>query len=156
MFQDRLEQSLLQTQRDRCTMALVFIDVDHFKEVNDMLGHQAGDAVLQEVAVRLKTCVRKADTLARLGGDEFTAILCDLKHASDAAKVARNILSRMALPLTLDGETCHVSVSVGIALHPDDGSTAEDLLKCADQAMYAAKHGGRNQFQFFHAAQAGN
>jgi diguanylate cyclase len=153
MFLDRLERSLLQAERDRCSMALVFIDVDHFKTVNDRLGHSAGDAVLQEVAARLRACIRKADTLARLGGDEFTAILCNVKHASDAATVARNILDRMALPLQIEGKACHISVSLGIALYPEHATSADGLLKCADQAMYTAKHNGRGQLQFFSPVQ---
>jgi diguanylate cyclase (GGDEF)-like protein len=152
MFTDRLERNLLQTDRDGLALALLFIDVDHFKEINDSRGHPVGDALLQEVAMRLQACVRKVDTVARLGGDEFTVILYDLQAVEDAGNVAQNILSKLQEPCQLQGEPYVISASVGIALYPADATKASDLLKNADQAMYQAKRQGRCRLAFFSAA----
>lgn len=149
MFADRLERNLLQADRDRLALALLFIDIDHFKEVNDNRGHAIGDALLQEVALRLQVCVRKVDTVARLGGDEFTVILYDLQGRDDAGKVAQNMLNKLAEPWLLQGESYVISASIGIALYPADAAKALDLLKNADQAMYQAKRQGRGQFGYF-------
>lgn len=149
MFNDRLERNLLQAERDQLSLALLFIDVDHFKNVNDTHGHHIGDALLKEVAARLQTCVRKVDTVARLGGDEFTVILYDLQAPGDAGKVAQNILDKLAVPLQLADEPHAISASIGIAFYPADANKLTDLLKNADHAMYLAKRQGRGQFHFF-------
>ncbi len=152
MFNDRLERNRLQAQRGGFKLAVLFVDIDHFKAVNDNLGHDVGDALLQEVAARMEACVRKVDTVARLGGDEFTVILCDLQDTHDAGKVAQTMLNKLAEPFALDDKLLSISVSIGIALYPADASEAADLLKNADLAMYAAKRQGRGQFQYFVAA----
>ena len=152
MFHDRLERNLLQAERDQLSLALLFIDVDHFKTVNDTHGHHIGDALLKEVASRLQACVRKVDTVSRLGGDEFTVILYDLKAPGDAGKVAQNILDMLAVPLPLGGEPHAISASIGIAFYPADANKLADLLKNADHAMYLAKRQGRGQFHFFAAS----
>ena len=149
LFYDRLKQEIRKAHRDRRKMALLFLDLDHFKEINDTLGHSAGDALLVEAARRLGGCVRESDTVARLGGDEFTVILSELNDASDVERVAGNILQKLAEPFRLQNQEAFVSASVGITLYPDNATTMEDLLKDADQAMYAAKSGGRNRFSRF-------
>lgn len=152
MFHDRLDRNLLQAQRFDRPMALLFIDIDHFKAINDSLGHHMDDALLKEVALRIESCIRKADTVARLGGDEFTVILSELHDASFAGKVAHNILSRLAEPFLLDAKQStpmKITASVGIALYPSQAADANTLLKNADHAMYTAKKLGRNQFQYY-------
>ncbi|MBF0311481.1 MAG: EAL domain-containing protein [Magnetococcales bacterium] len=149
LFQDRLEQVILAAQRHRQMFALMFVDLDRFKWVNDTLGHDAGDALLVEASRRLKGVVRKSDTVARLGGDEFTVILSDILHESMAELVARKILEQLALPFLLKGQEVVISGSCGIALFPGDGAAADELTRNADSAMYRAKESGRNAFQFF-------
>jgi diguanylate cyclase (GGDEF)-like protein/PAS domain S-box-containing protein len=149
LFRDRLEQEIRKAHRDGLKMALLFIDLDKFKEVNDTLGHSMGDILLKEAARRIGECLREADTVARLGGDEFTVILGELDHASSVERVTESIRQNLAKPFWLEGETAYVSASIGITLYPDDATGAEDLLKNADQAMYAAKDRGRNGFSYF-------
>ena len=149
MFHLRLEQEILNTQRTSLNLALLFIDLDRFKEVNDTLGHNVGDQLLAEVAQRLSSSVRKSDMVARLGGDEFTVILSQLTDANQVETVAQNILRRLAEPFTLNNETAYVSASIGITLYPEDTDEVEQLLMNADQAMYAAKKKGRNRFSYF-------
>jgi diguanylate cyclase (GGDEF)-like protein/PAS domain S-box-containing protein len=149
MFQDRLEQEIKKAHRSGRQLALLFIDLDRFKEINDTLGHDNGDILLKEAARRLKHCVRESDTVARLGGDEFTIILADLDSARGADRIADAILSSMAAPFTLGGEAAYVSASIGLTLYPEDASSSETLVKNADQAMYAAKHLGRNRCSYF-------
>lgn len=149
LFQDRLQQAVLMVERNRGLFALLFVDLDRFKWVNDTLGHDAGDQLLVEVAQRMKGVVRKSDTVARLGGDEFTAILLDIFHDSMAELVARKILESLTLPFYLKGQEVTISGSIGIALFPTDGTTTEELAKNADSAMYQAKESGRNAFQFY-------
>ncbi len=149
LFYDRLQLLLKQAERADSKVALLFIDLDHFKEVNDTLGHDKGDILLKHAAERLLGCLRESDTVARLGGDEFTVILGEIEQQADVERVTRNILERLAEPYLLGNETVYVSASVGITLYPDDGLGAEDLLKNADQAMYAAKDAGRNAFSWF-------
>ena len=146
LFLDRLGQALAMAHREAHSGALLFIDLDHFKEVNDSLGHAAGDALLIEVAERLQAQVRETDTVARLGGDEFTTILSRLHEAGDAEMVAGKILHSLAQPLTIEDEVVHVTASIGIAHFPEDGNAIEDLLRTADDAMYAAKRSGRNRY----------
>ncbi|HJW23844.1 MAG TPA: PAS domain S-box protein [Rhodocyclaceae bacterium] len=149
LFRDRLEQAVRKTHRDRHMLALLFIDLDRFKEVNDSLGHLAGDHLLVEAAQRIAACVRSTDTVARLGGDEFTVILPGLENRETVERVARDIVAALAAPFTLGTDTAGVSASIGIALHPADGAEPEALTRAADRAMYEAKARGRNGFCFF-------
>lgn len=152
LFYDRLEQEIRKSHRDNVLTALMFIDLDRFKEVNDTLGHHVGDSLLIEAAQRIKHCVRDYDTLARIGGDEFTVILSELNDASDAARVAKNIIDNLSEPFLLQGHEAFVSASIGIAMYPEDAQTVSDLTKHADQAMYVAKQEGRKRFHFFTSA----
>lgn len=151
LFRDRLDQQIKSAQRMSASFALMLIDLDQFKEVNDTLGHDMGDILLIEAAERIKNCVRQSDTVARLGGDEFTVILSDLDVLSSADRIAQQILSRLSEPFALAREVVFVSASIGITLYPNDASDIDTLLKNADQAMYVAKHGGRNRFSYFTA-----
>jgi diguanylate cyclase (GGDEF)-like protein/PAS domain S-box-containing protein len=149
MFHDRFSQSLKRARRSRSMVALMYIDLDGFKEVNDTMDHGAGDLLLQEAAVRLTACVREVDTVARIGGDEFTIILPDIQKAFDVESVARKVLARLAEPFVIRGTDVSISGSVGVTVFPDDAEGAETLLRNADIAMYRAKEGGRNAFRFF-------
>ncbi|WP_229207417.1 MULTISPECIES: bifunctional diguanylate cyclase/phosphodiesterase [unclassified Duganella] len=149
MFHDRLAQALKKAQRDGAQLALLFIDLDGFKQVNDTLGHALGDALLVEAARRIVRCVRGADTVARLGGDEFSVILPGIEQASSVERIAHNMLAALNRPFALEAAQPSVSASIGIALYPDDATAAEDLLRSADQAMYAAKQAGRNRYSYF-------
>ncbi|MDE1942183.1 MAG: EAL domain-containing protein [Betaproteobacteria bacterium] len=151
MFYDLLNHEIRRAQRDDTLLAVLFIDLDRFKEVNDTLGHQMGDLLLMEAARRITSCVRKSDTVARLGGDEFTVILPQLRSTNHVEKVAQVIIDRLAEPFALAPSkgSAHVSASVGITLFPNDAADVELLISNADQAMYAAKGAGRNRFSFF-------
>lgn len=148
---DRLAQSLATVTRASAKMALMFIDLDGFKLVNDTLGHDMGDELLREAANRVMHCVRTGDTVARLGGDEFTVIMPNLKNARDVPAAAQRILDALAKPFMLGGAESFVSGSIGITLFPDDATEAGELLKNADAAMYRAKDLGKANFQFFTA-----
>jgi diguanylate cyclase (GGDEF)-like protein len=128
---------------------VLFIDLDHFKIINDSLGHDVGDLLLQEVAARLGATVRGEDTVARQGGDEFIVLLPDISGAQDAGEVARKILDGLMQPYQVNGKELHIGGSIGIALFPHDGEDADTLLKNSDIAMYHAKENGRNNYQFF-------
>ncbi len=147
LFTDRLELSLLAAKRARANVAVLFVDLDRFKTINDTFGHSIADALLVEIATRLRSCVRQTDTVARFGGDEFTIILPDLKQPEDAARVAEKILEAVAEPAVVGGATIEISVSVGVAVFPDDGTDYDTLLRNADKAMYRAKEAGRNTYQ---------
>lgn len=149
LFKDRLEQTLKQIRRNKGLMALLFIDLDGFKNINDTLGHEAGDELLIEVAKRLKQCVREEDIVARLGGDEFTVILANLRDNKSAASVAAKIIKALQKPIDLQGHTVKISGSIGITVAPDDSMDANELMRNADLAMYRAKASGRNNSQFF-------
>jgi diguanylate cyclase (GGDEF)-like protein/PAS domain S-box-containing protein len=149
MFHDRLEQEIKRGHRGGTRLALLFLDLDRFKEVNDSMGHDMGDLLLKQVAGRLAGCVRESDTIARLGGDEFIIILNDLSDPAIVSSIAEKITSVLAAPFNLRFTPVYVSASVGITLYPDDGDTTEVLLKNADQAMYTAKNEGRNRFYYF-------
>jgi len=152
MFLDRLAQAMLKSQRDHTRIAILFIDLDHFKEVNDTLGHQQGDILLVDAARRIGACVRRSDTVARLGGDEFTVIIPELtahEPAERVERIAQSIIDSLLQPFELGQEQAFVSASIGITLYPDDALDIDDLLKHADQAMYAAKGAGRNRFSYF-------
>jgi diguanylate cyclase (GGDEF)-like protein/PAS domain S-box-containing protein len=149
LFNDRLEHALHKTHRTSGTLAVFFLDLDHFKNINDSLGHKAGDLLLCEVATRLKLCIREGDTVARLGGDEFTIILEEVKSAKFVAKVATKILDAISQSYMLDSTEVNISPSIGVSLYPSDGRDVDILLRNADAAMYHAKKHGRNNFQFY-------
>lgn len=144
MFADRVEQAISAARRGGDRVALMFIDLDHFKEVNDRLGHEAGDMLLREVASRIQGHVRESDTVARLGGDEFVVLLRNVQRSDDAASVATKICDALRQPYDLDGQPARVTSSIGIALHPDHGEDVDTLSRHADRAMYSAKQSGRD------------
>ncbi|MCK9386884.1 MAG: EAL domain-containing protein [Sulfuritalea sp.] len=152
LFRDRLQQEILKAQRADQYVALLFVDLDRFKEVNDTLGHHTGDLLLIEAARRVCECVRATDTVARLGGDEFTVIMSDLADTDRVGKVAQSVLLALAAPFLLGKDAVYVSASIGITIFPSDADNVESLLKNADQAMYAAKEHGRNRFSYFTAS----
>lgn len=149
LFRERLEQALLQAQRRGERVAVLYVDLDRFKSVNDSIGHHAGDRVLKAVAARLSECVRHSDTVARLGGDEFVICLNGVATLHDASQVAVKILATLAHPIGIDGNDLAVACSIGISACPDDGLNAETLLRHADSALNHAKARGRNNFQIF-------
>ncbi len=149
MFQDRLDQEMRKSLREKSLLALLFIDLDHFKDVNDTLGHSMGDRLLVKAAERISSCVRDSDTVARMGGDEFTVILPKLHNTMDAEKVAAQIISLLAEPYYFDSEIIYASASIGIAFCPNDSTEVDQLLSNADQAMYASKALGRNRLSYF-------
>lgn len=149
LFHDRLEVDIKRSHRKQLPLALLFIDLDHFKEINDTLGHEAGDTLLKEAGKRLGQHIRESDTITRLGGDEFTITLSELKDADRIADIANKVLSDLARPIKLNGHVAFISASIGIALYPQDATNASDLLRNADQAMYDAKAKGRNRFIYF-------
>jgi len=151
-LENRLSQALLGAQRDHQRVAVMFIDLDRFKTINDTLGHHVGDLLLIEVARRLRACVRESDIVARLGGDEFVVVLTGMTEAVDAAPMAGKILRALGEPYDIEGNKLHSSPSVGIGIYPDDGADGASLMKNADAAMYHAKEQGRNNIQFFTAA----
>lgn len=149
LFKDRLEQSIKQVRRNKGVMALLFLDLDNFKYVNDSYGHDVGDDLLVEVAKRLKQCVREEDIVARLGGDEFTVILSNLNDSKSASSVAAKIIKSLQLPMSIDGHELAISGSIGITVAPEDSMDANELMRNADLAMYRAKDSGRNNSQFY-------
>lgn len=149
LFKDRLDQGLKRVRRSKKSMALLFLDLDQFKRINDTLGHDAGDELLCVVARRLRACVREEDIVCRLGGDEFTILLADVAQAEDASIVARKILRALQDPIDLGAQEVTVSCSIGITIAPVDSMNASVLMRNADLAMYRAKDQGRNNFQYF-------
>jgi diguanylate cyclase (GGDEF)-like protein len=149
LFTDRLRQAIILADRDQRGVALMFLDLDHFKKINDSLGHAYGDRLLKITADRIQSCLRSSDTVARLGGDEFVVVLPLVSGAEDVPKVANKILDVLKQPVHFDDHDIYTSVSIGIALFPTDAESLDDLLKNADIAMYQAKERGRNNFQFF-------
>jgi len=150
-FQQRCEEALMRAARREAKVAVMFVDLDHFKTVNDSLGHSHGDELLRNVATRLQECTRKTDTVARLGGDEFTILLAEVADSGDVAFIAKKIADRLSASFVIAGHEVYVSASVGISCYPEDGESASVLIKNADAAMYAAKEQGRNNYQFFSA-----
>ncbi len=128
-------------------IAVLYLDLDGFKRVNDTLGHDTGDALLQEASKRIVACVRDSDTVARMGGDEFTVILCNVKTPESIERVAQKIVDAIAAPFDLNGKNCSVSVSIGISLYPNNGETPDQLMKSADSTMYQAKQSGKNCYR---------
>jgi diguanylate cyclase (GGDEF)-like protein len=144
-----LGQSISQARRYGRRLAVLFLDLDRFKYINDTLGHEAGDQLLQEVARRLRACLRDTDTVARLGGDEFVVLLPELPDEKDVIAVAKKLLLGIAKPFVLLGQEFRVTTSIGISTYPGDGLDEQTLMKDADIAMYRAKEEGKNQFQFY-------
>ncbi len=149
LLNDRLAQAIALARRQSKQFALMFLDLDRFKDINDSLGHAVGDQLLQSVAKRLVAEVRSSDTVCRQGGDEFVILLADIEHAKDAAISAQKILATLTVPHRINQHELHISVSIGISIYPDDGADAEILIKNADTAMYHAKEDGRNNYRFF-------
>lgn len=152
LLSDRLDLAIVTADRDGQMIALLFVDLDRFKFVNDSLGHECGDDLLKQVARRLNDCVRETDTVARFGGDEFVILLHNVKSDADANHVAAKLIERLSEPFLLAGREVIIGASIGIAMHPGDADTAETLIRNADLAMYKAKQSGRNQAHFFTAA----
>lgn len=148
LLKDRMEQAMVHGERSGHKVALLFVDLDRFKAVNDSYGHQVGDILLREAALRLQSCVRESDTISRHGGDEFLVVLTDLQDSQVPAQVAAKIMASLARPFHIEGHVASISASIGIAVYPDDGAQFDDLLKMADTAMYHAKDAGRNAFRF--------
>ena len=149
MLEDRLEHAIQQTKRHRQKFALIFLDLDQFKQINDSMGHDVGDQVLQEVGKKLHTCIRDSDTLARIGGDEFTIIMNEVEQLNDISIFAKKLIDISKEPVFIKEQVFYLSSSLGISVYPKDGQTPEALLKCADAAMYRAKEQGRDNFQFY-------
>ena len=149
LMRDRLTQAIEGAHRQGNRLALMFMDMDRFKHVNDSLGHTVGDHLLQSAAHRLVGCVRQSDTVSRQGGDEFVVLLPSIEHAQDAEHSAQKLLAAFTRPHEVDGHVLHVSLSIGISIYPDDGQDAQTLIKSADTAMYYAKESGRNTYKFF-------
>ncbi len=150
LFYDRLSHAISQAKRKHTRLALLFLDLDGFKEVNDNYGHEAGDIVLKAVAMRLQGCVRGVDTVARLGGDEFTIILSEVEKSADVIIIAEKIIQKITEPVFLYGMVkCNIGVSIGIAMYPEDGYELDKLLSAADSAMYESKAGGKKTYTFF-------
>lgn len=150
LFEDRFKHQIAISRRSACPFGLLFVDLDHFKEVNDTLGHKAGDKVLQNVAKRLSQCVRECDTVCRLSGDEFTIIVTDTEEISP---IAQRILESITKPFKINKHKVNISPSIGIALFPQDGTTIDEITKSADKAMYWSKTNGKNRYHFYHEIQ---
>jgi diguanylate cyclase (GGDEF)-like protein/PAS domain S-box-containing protein len=151
LFKDRVTVALSHAQRSGNRLAVLFLDLDRFKFINDSLGHNIGDQLLQAVAARVQSCVRESDTVARLGGDEFTLLLANLVRSDDAAPIADKVLESIRHPFHIEGREFFISTSIGISLYPEDGADADTLIKNADTAMYQAKEQGRDNYQLFNA-----
>ncbi len=151
LLTERLAQAIGLAKRHRKQVALLFLDLDHFKHINDSLGHTIGDLLLQSVADRLTTCVRASDTVCRQGGDEFVILLSEIEQPQDTAQITEKLLAAFALPHLISGQELHISLSIGISVYPDDGNDVDTVMQNADTAMYHAKASGRNNYQFFTA-----
>jgi diguanylate cyclase (GGDEF)-like protein len=149
LFNDRLYVAMRKADRNKSALALFFLDIDFFKQINDRYGHDVGDIILQRFAQRLKESLRAADTLARIGGDEFMIILEENKNLTTSKTVVKKIIAAMQEPIILGDSSLKITTSIGIAIYPNDAKSAEDLIKSADMAMYKAKSAGRNNFKFF-------
>jgi diguanylate cyclase (GGDEF)-like protein len=149
LFNDRLMQAIELAKRQDNQLAVMFVDIDHFKKINDSLGHDVGDKLLQSVAKRLVASVRRSDTISRMAGDEFVVLLSQVEHAEDVAFSARKILRALSVPYLINNKSLDINVSIGVSTYPADGQDAEGLISTADNAMYEAKQHGRNNFQFF-------
>ncbi|WP_459722946.1 diguanylate cyclase domain-containing protein [Sideroxyarcus sp. TK5] len=148
LLNQHIEQSILTAKRNRNRMALLFLDLDGFKGVNDTMGHHAGDMLLREVSVRLKGCVRETDMVSRLGGDEFVVVMSAINRSEDAAKVAQKIIDSLGEPFQIEGYAVNIGTSIGISIYPDDADESDALKKFADAAMYEVKQAGKNHYRF--------
>lgn len=151
LFKEYLDLALRNAQRHENRFAVLFLDLDKFKQINDTMGHDAGDLVLQETAQRLRSCLRDTDKIARMGGDEFYVLIEELHDGRHAADVAQKLLKEACRPVHIDGKECSLSVSIGISVYPEDGITAQTLIKNADTAMYRSKENGKNTYRFYSA-----
>ena len=149
LLMDRLDQAIARARRHGRRVAVLFLDLDGFKHINDSLGHAVGDRLLQNTGKRLAAAVRASDTVSRQGGDEFVVVLCEVEEPQNVARHAEKILAALSAPHALAGGETHVDASIGISFFPDDGQDAEALIRCADTAMYRAKENGRNTYEFF-------
>ena len=149
LLEDRLTQALALSNRNRKASAVMFVDIDRFKMINDSLGHAVGDALLKEIAPRWVNQLREGDTICRIGGDEFVVVLPEVRRSSDVAFVAQKVIEQLSTPVIVEERELVVSCSIGIAVYPDDGRDAETLIRNADAAMYHAKELGRANYQFF-------
>ncbi len=149
---DRLAHGLALAQRHQRRLAVLFLDIDHFKSINDSYGHARGDELLRSIGRQLASCVRSSDTVSRYGGDEFVVVLSELERPEDAAAGAQTIRAAVARPYTIGGQQLRVTVTVGISVYPEDGEDAETLITSADMALYQAKHDGRDGYRFFLSA----
>lgn len=156
LFKDRFNLAISQAKRTNKLLAVMFLDLDHFKLVNDSLGHMIGDALLQGVARRIKKCVRAVDTLARFGGDEFTLLLPDISCNADVEVIAKKIIDQFKAPFSIENNELYVTISIGIAVYPDHGLCIDSLIQCADIAMYYVKGSGKNNYQFFYKELSSN
>jgi diguanylate cyclase (GGDEF)-like protein len=147
---DRLKTSIDRATRNGSKVGLLYLDLDHFKEINDTFSHATGDSLLKSAAQRMLACVRAADTVARLGGDEFVVLLPDIKKISAAAQVATKLQSALAVPYEIEGQSMLALASIGISIFPDDHHEVEVLLRQADAAMYEVKRNGRGSYRFYH------
>ena len=148
LCKDRLERSLAQARRSKDMVAVMFVDLDGFKDINDLLGHETGDLVLKTTANRIKAEIRETDTVARIGGDEFLVILAGLPDRRIADRIATNLIQQVAQPIEINQKSVHVSASIGISLYPDDGSDSQALIRIADKAMYQIKGMGKNDYGY--------
>ena len=153
LLRERLNQAIGMADRHGKQLALLFLDLDYFKQINDSHGHAIGDQLLREVAVNIQACVRATDTVSRHGGDEFVILLTEIEDMRDSAQVAEKLLARFALPRTINGRDLHISLSIGISVYPENGLDADTLMQNADNAMYAAKSNGRNSYHIFQPTQ---
>ncbi|MGA2437147.1 MAG: GGDEF domain-containing protein [Acidobacteriaceae bacterium] len=149
LLNDRLCQAIALAGRQARIVAVLFLDLDSFKNINDSLGHSTGDKLLHSIATRLRDCVRTPDTVSRQGGDEFVVLLQDVRQAEEVVLVAKRILKAVAVPHAIDHHALHVTASIGVSVYPGDGQDAETLIKNADTAVYQAKEGGRHGYKFF-------
>lgn len=146
---ERLESAIVAARRRKNRIAVLFLDLDHFKEINDTLGHAIGDKVLQLVARRLESAIRESDTASRYGGDEFLILLAEISQSADAEQIAEKIISALEVPASIEDNTLHLAISIGIAIYPDDGKDAATLIDCADKAMYFSKKRNGSSFDLF-------
>lgn len=147
LLKEQLVQAVGMAQRHNSQIALLFLDLDHFKKINDTYGHSVGDHLLQEVATEIKSCVRTTDTVSRHGGDEFVILLTEIKEPEDATRIAEKLLARFAAPREIDGHEIQVTLSIGISIYPENGLDADTLMNNADTAMYTSKNNGRDTYQ---------
>jgi diguanylate cyclase (GGDEF)-like protein len=148
-FLDNLDHSIALAKRNNYKVSVLFLDLDGFKQVNDTLGHDAGDLLLREASLRLKEVIRESDTVARVGGDEFIFVLNEIGSAENAASIAKKIIAALSEPFELNGQQCKIGGSIGISIYPDGAANPETLIKQADDAMYLAKQSGKNAYRFY-------